>query len=320
MKQTKKEQLAKVAYLYYVKHMSQEEISKALSIYRTTVSRMLTQARSEGIVQIKIALFNSELFELEEIFKKTYGLKSVVIVASEPDDSEVDKEEKLATIASQWLRNHINDGDFVGLSWGASIGQAVAKIESKRLEEATFIPIVGGPSYINSKYHINTLVYEMARKFQGNSIFVNATVVQESKELAEGIFNSKYFEEIKYYWEKLDMVIVGVGGVLSYRKSQWRDLITEADLEDLKLREAIGDCCCRFFDQEGKVLKGELDRRTIGFPLENLIKVKRSVAIARGKVKARAIRALLKRGYINSLITDQETLLAILKLDNVDAK
>ena len=55
-----------------------------------------------------------------------------------------------------------------------------------------------------------------------------------------------FFEEIKSYWQKLDIALVGIGGPLSSKYSKWRDLLTKEDLEDLKLREAIGDCCCQF--------------------------------------------------------------------------
>ena len=317
MKDSKKKEIAKIAYLYYIEGLSQAQISEKIGLYRTSVSRMLTQAKKEGIVKITIDGFDEDIYKLETFFKENYGLKNIEIVPSVESDDESAKEEKLAQAAGRWLRNAIKDGDTVGLAWGASIGKAVNYIEPKYLNDVTFVPVVGGPSRVNSQYHVNTLVYELARKFHGESIFVNAAVVQESKQLAEGIFNSKYFQQLRETWKNLDTIIVGVGGTLSYRKTLWRDLIEKDDYTDLKLREAVGDCCCRFFDQDGKILRGQLDQRTIGLPLEDVARVKTSIAIARGKAKARAIRALLKKGYINTLITDQETLMAVLSLDKI---
>ena len=74
MKKEKKKLLAKIAYLYYVENKNQTEISNILGIYRTTISRMLTQARKEGIVKIEIMDFDSEIFALEEYFRKKYQL------------------------------------------------------------------------------------------------------------------------------------------------------------------------------------------------------------------------------------------------------
>jgi DNA-binding transcriptional regulator LsrR (DeoR family) len=316
----KKKLLAKIAYMYYVEGMNQSQISKELGIYRTSVSRMLTQAKEEGIVEIKINSFDSELYNLETKMKERYGLKRIEIVPTDESDSVYEKEEKLSQVAANFIRKHIENGSVVGLSWGSSVGGAVNKIEKKYLENSTFLPIVGGPSHINSKYHVNTLVYELAKKFHGESIFVNASVIQETKELAKGILNSNYFEELKSYWERLDTVIVGIGGPLSYKKSKWRDLLTDEDFEDLKLREAIGDCCCCFFDKEGKISKGNLYERRIGLSLDKLPEIPFSIGIARGKVKARSILGLLRKGYINTLMTDQETVLEILRIDKVNER
>ncbi|MGT2784150.1 sugar-binding transcriptional regulator [Streptococcus merionis] len=317
MKDSKRREISKIAYLYYIEGLSQTQIAEEMGLYRTTVSRMLTQAKENGIVQIEIENFDPTLLKLEKVFKKQYGLKQVEIAPTVMGSSDDECELRVANLAAQFLRKNIHDKQTIGLAWGASIGRAVESLEPKYINDAVFVPVVGGPSRINSQYHINTLVYELAKKFHGRSIFVNAAVVQETRELAEGIFYSRYFEELRELWKSLDMVIVGVGGNLSYNKTQWRDLINEEDYKDLKLREAVGDCCCRFIDKDGKILKGLLDQRTIGLPLEDLRNIKQTVAIARGKAKVRAIRALIKKGYINTLISDQETLLAILKLDKV---
>ena len=66
MKEDKKKLLAKIAYMYYEQELTQAQIAKELAIYRTTVSRMLSQAKKEGIVEIKINHFDASLFELEE--------------------------------------------------------------------------------------------------------------------------------------------------------------------------------------------------------------------------------------------------------------
>lgn len=318
MMDEKKKLLARVAYLYYVEGKKQSEIAKELDIYRTSVSRMLKQALAEDIVKIEIVGMDPDLFSLEQQVKSRFKLKQLEIVPANESDANESMDSKLAQAAGYFIKKNIEVNSVVGLAWGATLANAISKIETKRVANTTFVPIVGGPSHLNSQYHVNTLVYELARKFQGKSLFINATVVQENKGLKRGIFNSKYFVELRSYWEKLDMVIVGIGGPLSERKSQWRDLLTEADYEDLKLREAVGDCCCRFFDAEGKALSGDLYDRTIGLKLNQLAKVPQSVGIARGKSKAKAILAMLRKGYINCLITDEETIREVLRLAEED--
>lgn len=315
MREEKKKLIAKAAYLYYVEEKTQNEIAEEMNIYRTTISRMLKQAQKEGIVKINIEGIDSGIFSLEQHVKQRYGLKQVEIVSVAKGETEGEKEERLAQTAAYFIKRNIEPNMTIGVSWGATLGQAISRIENKRIGNTTVVPIVGGPSHVNSQYHVNTLVYELARKVNGQSIFVNATVIQETRKLKMGIFASKYFEELKEHWQRLDLAIVGIGGLLSFKKSQWRDLLTEEDYEELRLREAVGDCCCRFIDQEGKPLSGDLDDRTIGLSLMELSRVPHAVGVARGKAKAKAILAMIRRGYIHSLVTDQETMLEILRLD-----
>ena len=72
--------LAKVAYLYYFEEKTQNEIAEELKIYRTTVSRMIKQAKDEGIVKIEIQEFNTQIYALERHMKSKYKLKDIEIV------------------------------------------------------------------------------------------------------------------------------------------------------------------------------------------------------------------------------------------------
>lgn len=315
MKNEKKKLLAKIAYLYYVENKNQTEIANILGIYRTTISRMLAQARKEGIVKIEIVDFDSEIFELEEYFRKKYQLSQVEIVECRAEDSEEEKNEALASAAALFVKSLVNDNQVVGTSWGSTLSRMIEKLDNRYVEDTLFCPLAGGPSHINSKYHVNTLVYALARKFHGQSAFVNATVIQETPQLSQGILQSKYFEDILAYWERLDVAILGVGGNLDHSQSQWRDLLTEEDYRILEAEKAVGESCCRFFDQEGNPVHQELQERTIGIPLEKLAKVPKSVAIARGENKEQAFLAMLRKKYVNCVVTDRETIIKILHLD-----
>ena len=196
MKSERKRLLAKIAYLYYVEEKSQAEIAAETGIYRTTVSRMLAEAKKEGIVKIEIEAFDTRLFHLENVVKEKYGLKGLEIVANQVDDSPSDLEQRLAQSAAGMLRGMIDDNAKVGFSWGKSLSLLVEHSGSRHLNNVHFFPLAGGPSHIHARYHVNTLIYNMASKFHGECRFINATIIQENKELAEGILTSKYFDDL----------------------------------------------------------------------------------------------------------------------------
>lgn len=307
--------IAKVAYLYYIKNKSQSEISEELGIYRTTISRMLKLARDMGIVKIEIKGFDTEVFRLENYVKEKYHLKSVDIVANNDIDQQ-SLDEKIALVAAQTFRSLLFNNCNVGVSWGKTLSKVVDAINPKVMKNIHFYPLTGGPSKINVHYHVNTLVYTLANKFQGNCSLVNATVVQESVDLANGIVNSKYFEEIRSSWQNLDVALVGIGGKVEESKKHWLDMLTRKDFDNIHNSDSVGEICCRFLTRGNQKLISDLSGRTIAISLLDLKKIKDSVAVAYGLEKAEAILCVLKNLYVNHLVTDYDTMVRILELDN----
>lgn len=63
------------AKMYYLFDYNQNEIAKKLGVSRPTVSRLLQQAKSEGIVQIKIIDSTIDVKELSAQLEQTFKLK-----------------------------------------------------------------------------------------------------------------------------------------------------------------------------------------------------------------------------------------------------
>ncbi|MCY7016194.1 sugar-binding transcriptional regulator [Streptococcus sanguinis] len=315
MKNERKKLLAKIAYLYYIEERSQSYIAAETGIYRTTISRMLAEAKKEGIVKIEIEDFDTRLFHLENYVKEKYGLKGIEIVSNLVDESPADLEERLAQAAAGMLRGLIKDNDKVGFSWGKSLSLLAEHSSSKHLTNVHFFPLAGGPSHIHARYHVNTLIYSMAGKYHGDCRFINSTIIQEDEQLTNGILASKYFEDLKSSWQELDVAVVGIGGQVDTRNRQWLDMLTSEDFLALESHAAVGEICCRFFNKKGDMVYQHLQNRTIAISLENLKKVPLSLAFAYGSQKSAAILAVLRAGYVNHLVTDEATILKMLDLD-----
>lgn len=309
-----RKQLAKVAYLYYIEGKNQAEIAKELGIYRTTISRMLTRAREKGVVTIEIHEFDTDLFHLEHYVKEKYNLKTIDIVSSVAS-SEKSLEEMVAGAGATMIRSILKNHSKVGISWGKTLSNVVAKMIPRQMKNVHFYPLAGGPSHINARYHVNTLMYELTHKFHGECSFINATIVQESKELALGIRSSKYFEEIIDNWNSLDMAIIGIGGRVDKDNRQWLDMLTDDDFRRIEQSGAVGEVCCRFLDAQGHEISDAVVERTIAISLKELRKVPDSIAIAYGDHKVDALLAVLRQGYVNHLVTDYRTILQVLELD-----
>lgn len=298
--------LSRIAYLYYIEGKNQAEIAEELQIYRTSISRYLKQAKEVGIVSIEIKDFDPQILFLERELKERLGLKQVQVIEVKKDMTSKQKQDVFSKGAADYVKQYLQSNITIGLVWGKTIAGIVGAMESKTIHGLKVVPLVGGPGYMDTDYHVNTLVYEMSKKLNGQATFVNGTVIEESRSTKEAIVASKYFQEIQESWKELDVAITSVGGGLN-EQSKWRNLLTADDLEELKVSEAVGDCCGRFFDKSGKLIKSEVDKRTIGLSLQELSKVQHSILLVSTKNKVTPLLALAKSGYINTLVIDSES-------------
>lgn len=314
MDKNKEKLLIKVAYLYYIEEKKQSQISKELNINQATVSRLLHEAKEQEIVKIEIR--NDEytnLIKLERYIQDKYGLKNVIITNHSKKLSETEKCKSVAKEAAIHLRQIIQNDSVVGLASGKTIEYMIESTTVNRSTDAIFVPLVGAPGHSSTRYHVNAVVYEIAKQYDGKSIFINATAVQEDKETRNNIVNAKYFEEIKAYWAKLDIALIGVGEPYKQPLKYWYEQLTPADMEEMKLYDAAAESCCTFIDRDGKIIKNEQYERKIGIDLSTLKDVPHSIVVVQSKKKAAPLTAILKSGFINTLVTDKETILEVLK-------
>ena len=71
--------LMRAAHLYYINGKSQAEIATLLETSRSNVSRMLTEAQRQGIVEIRINDPSGRAQDLEVALQKTFGLQDVLV-------------------------------------------------------------------------------------------------------------------------------------------------------------------------------------------------------------------------------------------------
>jgi DNA-binding transcriptional regulator LsrR (DeoR family) len=79
-----------------------------------------------------------------------------------------------------------------------------------------------------------------------------------------------------------------------------------SEIEAIQKSGAMGELLGHFFDEKGRPVETALSNRTFTLGREDL-KNRRTVAVAGGRIKARAIRAVLESGLLNGLITDERT-------------
>ena len=135
MKDDKYKLLSQVAYLYFIEDISQQKISEKLGIYRTTISRLIKEAREKGIVEINVRDFDTKIYALETHFQKKYHLKFIQIVPTDAVDSDQEKDEGLSRAGAAFIKQRLEKNSIIGVSWGRTLAQTIGCIENRRIEK-----------------------------------------------------------------------------------------------------------------------------------------------------------------------------------------
>ncbi|WP_345742163.1 sugar-binding transcriptional regulator [Cytobacillus gottheilii] len=299
--------------MYYEDGLTQNQIAKELGIYRTTITRLLQKAKDQGIVTISIKGHSKELVDLERELNHEFNIEDIIIIPIEGNETSETRKRKLAETALSLLVENITDDDSVGLAWGSTLGKMIDPLRKYPKREIDFIPLIGGPGKIAVNEHVNTIVYNVAKAFNGRANFIDVPAVVPSKKTKEELNNSAYQETVVKLWKSITIAIIGIGVTNNSATLVSSGMFNDADIAELQNKGAVGEICFRFFDNEGIPIQTSIDERTISVQLDQLKNLRMSLALAESNNKVEAIIGALKGGYITHLITNDETAETILE-------
>lgn len=293
--------LSKVGTLYYLRELTQQQIARRLHLSRPKVSRLLQRARDEGIVQISIISPDGAHVHLESEIERRYGLEEVVIVDADLEEMSPEiRKHHLGAAAATYLQRTLSAGDVIGITWGTTLQAMVQSVQPATPDDIHVVQTLGGVGPPEAKIHAANLSRRLARLLGGTPTLLPAPAITSNVDSRAALLSDAHVRAAVSMFSRLTTAYVGIGALET-------GALEAEDVEELRRSGAIGDIALRFFDAEGNPVHTSLDERLIGITLEALKRVERLVGVAGGPVKAGAIRAALRGGYIDVLITDSET-------------
>jgi len=293
--------LIKVAEMYYYKNISQKDISKLLNISRAKVSRILQEALSSGIVNIKITDGSIDNSELSEKLRRKYNLDIVRIINMQDADEGWRLKKGLGQEAKNLFLNVVEPNNVVGIGPGVTLREMISSFSIGEIPfPISVVPMMGGWSSSRLNYETNNLVYEMANTLVSEYYTLLVPAVVSNKEIRELMYSEPEIKVIRQLWENIDIAIYSIGPKLSL--GEHKDLYTSIDSD-----KTTGDLLGWPIESDGTLSESELNNRLMSIPLEQLNKIPKRIAIGGGINKCTNVNAVLNGGYATHLITDYST-------------
>lgn len=308
--------LVEVAYMYYIDGLQQSTIAKKMSISRSMVSLLLSEARLKDIVQIQIKNSGLYCFDLERKLERLWGLKRAIVI---PTHSEKIKSQdiaiQLADAASEYLNQILEDNMTITLSWGKILYEMAIRYQHHPKENIIVAPLIGCIDYLQNDFQPNMICHRLAKNLNGQALAINAPLYVSSKELRDMLIKEKNISAALESAEKSDIALFGIGNI---NNSIMKDvnMFTKLDYEGLIESSAIGNMGTWFFDKAGNFVDSEISNRTIAVDRNKLKNIKYRIAISGGSENSAIIHSALKSKIMNVLITEEQVAKDILNSYN----
>ncbi|NJN92903.1 MAG: sugar-binding transcriptional regulator [Anaerolineales bacterium] len=297
--------LAKVASLYYEKNLTQAEIAQRLNISRPQVSRLLTEGRQEGVVEIIIHHPAPKSSSLEQELIDRFALKEIKILVTGPI-GYAQLVERLGVLAARHMEERLEDDMILGISWNTGVYQVVNALRAARQKKVTVVQLTGAVGSINPLIDGPDLTRWLAQTLGGQYKYLPAPLLVESPATREALLQDRSIRESMALLDQMDMALIGIGSLSPALSSLLlADYITEAELREIIRQGGVGDICSHHFDLRGQILPLELHQRLIGVSLDTLKKTPYVIGVGGGIDKASAVLGALRLGVIDCLITDE---------------
>lgn len=309
------ELLAQVASLYYKDNLTQDKIARRIHTSRSTVSRLLRQAREAGVVEIIVHYPWKTVPELERDLITHFHLDHARVLAGRGlPYAEVLR--RLGELAADYVESILAEDTILGISWGTAVYSTIQALRPDSKMPITVVQMLGAAGTDDPQIDGPDLVRQLSGVFGGEPRYLHAPLIVEEAQLREMLQHEPRIRETLSLAQQVDIALVGIGALVPELSNLLRGgYLSREELDGLQEQGAVGDICARHYDCQGQVLDIELNRRIVGIELEALHGIEQVIGVAGGEAKAETILGALRGGHVNVLVTDDVAARKVLRLD-----
>ena len=298
--------VVRAARLYYEQGRSQTEVAQELGLSRSNVSRILTQARERGIVEITIHDPEGPPRRdeaLEAALRAAFSLRGAHVVSA-PRATAM---ESVAREGASVIAERAASVRSIGVSWGRTVQQVVAQLDTLSLRPTPqVLPLVGGHSALDQFDSGESVLRVLASRLGATPRTLYAPAVLESATAVATLRAESSIGEVLAAAAQVELAIVGIGSRGVHSSPHVLDLmrLSEAERAAFDAQEPAGDVCGRFIDAHGVPLGAPTDQRVLSVTFSELLRIPEVLGVAAGAEKAPGVLGVLRSGVIDTAVFD----------------
>jgi DNA-binding transcriptional regulator LsrR (DeoR family) len=290
---------AAVARRYYVEDASKVDIAEEYGLSRFQVARLLDRARASGLVTITISAPEAIDVDLSGRLQRAYGLQHAVVVDT-PENDPAALQRDLGKAAAALLTEIVTATDVLGLAWSRSVSAMTNALT--HLPPIPVVQLTGALARPDVEDSSVDLVRRVGRTFGGTAYYFYAPTIVPDAATARAMRQIPEVARTLRQFSSVTKAVVGIG-LWAPTESTVYDA-TEEDVRDaLHDRGARGEIAGAIVDSAGHPVGTDLPERMICPSADQLRAIPEVLAIAYNRVRSPAVKAAIRGGLVDSLVT-----------------
>ena len=311
------EDLFTAARMYYGQSRTMEAIAGELEVSRSTVSRMLRDAREAGLVRITLRPPDAHRVEdLARRISRQYGV-TVHVVPAPPEGDQRDRLAAVVETAAELLDRMLEPGTTLGVAWGTTVAARLGAVRPRPGPGLRLVPLNGAINVEGSGLpYIATVLARAADRWDATVHQFPVPAFFDYAATREAMWHERSVQRVLETQSQATVAVFSVGAFDAEVPSHvyTHNYLTAADLRSLRADGAVGDVCTVFLRADGTFRDIAMNARGSGTAPDRLARSPRRRLVAAGSRKARPLRAALRAGVATDLVIDAVTATALLAL------
>lgn len=304
--------LLDVARRYHLDGQSQAEIARDVAFSRATVSRMLSEARRAGIVQVRISHPMERVLGIERALVKAFGLR-LARVADPAAPSEAPVE--VARCAADLILEVAAEDVVLCVSNGLAVAATVDAMPQLAWPHSRVVQMIGSVGHSERLLDSSETCRRMGRKLGGSFHPLPAPLVVSDSSVARSLRSDNQIATTLELGARADIALVGVGAVREGHSGLiFREYEDSLIAEELRNAGAVAHICGHHIAPDGHHIETQLCSRTIAVDPERLRRIPLVVGVAWGEDKVQPLAAVIRGRFVSALVTDRVTALQLLEI------
>lgn len=296
---------ARAGWLYYVAGRTQDEIAGQMGISRQSAQRLVSLAMAERLIKVRLDHPIAACMELGLRLKERYDLRQAEVVPSDPASSSttVGIAEAGAAEIERWLKS--SDPVIMAIGTGRTLKAAIDQLPAMDCPQHRIVSLTGNIGVDGSAAYYN-VIFSMADAVKARHFPMPLPVIVSSAEEREVLHKQILVQSALSLGTQANIAFVGVGEVGTDAPLCQDGFLSRDEMAQLVEQGAAGEICGWMFDGDGQLIAGDINNRVASVPLPSR-ETSTLIGMAKGRRKHLALRAALRGGLINGVITDEDT-------------